>query len=99
MPSGDVLLLVSRLAFAAVAMFLAIILWSRTRDTAWMFIVVGAIAAYADIIYSLLIQFGVIDREAFTPGGVPVASLVFTNLPSIFFSIAFMVMIVRKRVK
>lgn len=99
MDTGEFVLLLSRLSVAAVASFLAIILWSRTRDPAWMLMVVGTIALYADIVYSLLTLFGAVDPAAFTPGGVPVAPLVFTNLPPLFYSIAFVVMIIRKRVK
>jgi len=99
MDKGEFILLLSRLSVAAIASFLAIILWSRTRDPAWMLMVVGTIALYADIVYSLLTLFGAVDPESFTPGGVPVAPLVFTNLPPLFYSIAFVVMIIRKRGK
>lgn len=99
MEKGEFVLLLSRLSVAAVASFLAIILWSRTRDPAWMLMVVGTIALYADIIFSLLTLFGAVDPAAFSPGGIPVASLAFTNLPPIFYSLAFAVMIARKRLK
>ncbi len=89
--------LASRLAVAGVASFLAIVLWSRTRDPAWMLIVVGTIASYADIVFSLLSTTGVIDAASLSPGGVPVAEIAFANLPLVFYSIAFLVMIVRKR--
>ena len=56
MSAADTILLVSRLATAAVAAFLAILLWSRTRDLAWMLIVIGVIASYADILFGLLAQ-------------------------------------------
>jgi hypothetical protein len=99
MEKGEFILLLSRLSVAAVASFLAIILWSRTRDPAWMLMVVGTIALYADIVYSLLCLSGAVDPQAFMPGGIPVASLVFTNLPPLFYSLAFIVMIIRKRSK
>ncbi len=99
MPSSDLVLLVSRLVFAAIASFLAIVLWSRTRDSAWMLMVVGTIAAYADIIYSLLALFGAINPESLSLGGVHLGALVFSNLPYLFYSIAFIIMIVRKRLK
>ena len=97
MPGADLTVLGSRLAVSALASLLAIVLWSRTRDPAWMLIVVGTIAAYADIVFSLLGVFGVIDPASFAWGGVPVASIVFANLPALFYSVAFLVMIVRKR--
>jgi len=45
MDVGEVMLISSRLAFGAVASFLAIVLWSKTRDVAWMLIVIATIAA------------------------------------------------------
>jgi hypothetical protein len=99
MDKGEFVLLLSRLSVAAAASFLAIILWSRTRDPAWMLMVVGTIALYADIVYSLLTLFGAVDPAALAVAGVPVAPLVFTNLPPLFYAIAFAVMIVRKRNK
>ena len=41
MESAAPVLLVSRLVVTAVTTFLAIVLWSRTRDLAWMLMVVG----------------------------------------------------------
>jgi hypothetical protein len=91
------MILASRLIVSGFASFLAIVLWSRTRDPAWMLIVVGTVASYADILFSLLSETGVIDTAALSPGGIPVAGILFSNLPFIFFGIAFLVMIVRKR--
>jgi hypothetical protein len=99
MPGADLSVLSSRLAVSALASLMAIILWSRTRDPAWMLIVVGTIAAYADIVFSLLAVFGVIDPASFSWGGIPVASIVFANLPALFYAIAFLIMIVRKRIR
>lgn len=99
MSNADLFLLLSRLVFTAVASFLAIVLWSRTRDSAWMLMVVGTIASYADIVFSLLVAFGVADEAALSPGGVPLASIVFSNVPTLMYIIAFAVMVARKRVR
>ena len=99
MTNADLLLLLTKLAFAAVASFLAIVLWSRTRDSAWMLMVVGTIAAYADIVFPLLVKFGVADQAALSPWGIPLASIVFSNLPTLMYIIAFAVMVVRKRIR
>lgn len=96
MDAGQLLFIVSRLFFGAIASFFAIILWSQIRDMAWMLIVIGTIAAYAEIIYSILKNLGI--TEGFEPkiGSVPIAAIVLPNLPTIFYSIAFLVMIIRK---
>ena len=86
-----------RFVVMAIATFLAIVVWSRLRDTAWMLIVVGIIAGYADILYSLLLEFGLIRRidESLDGGGL--LAFVFPNLPWLFFSAAFITIIVRHR--
>jgi hypothetical protein len=97
MSDSEIVLLVSRLATGAIATFLAIILWSRTRDTAWMLIVIGTVASYADILYATLDNLGVIQEAALSLGGIPIAKILFANLPSLFFSLGFAIMISRKK--
>jgi len=97
MNTGDTVLLVSRLATVAVAAFLAILLWSRTRDLAWMLIVIGVIASYADILFGLLVQLGLVDESRYHLFGIPVGQILLTNLPYLFLCSALLVMIARKR--
>ena len=97
--TGDTVLLVSRLATAAVAAFLAILLWSRTRDIAWMLVVIGVIASYADILFGLLSQLGLVDESRYYLFGVPVGRVLLVNLPYLFLCAALLVMIARKRVR
>jgi hypothetical protein len=98
MSAGDTVLLVSRLATAAVAAFLAILLWSRTRDIAWMLIVIGVIASYADILFGLLAQLGLVDESRYSLLGIPIGRIFLANLPYFFLCIALLVMISRKRI-
>jgi len=99
MDTGSIVYLVSRLLVVAVAAFLAIILWSRTRDLAWMLMVIGTVASYADILFDLLVKFGLLDEAGFSPFGIPLGQILFSNLPYLFFAAAFIVMILRKRVR
>jgi hypothetical protein len=95
MDSSQLIILVSRLAIGAVACFLAILLWARTRDIAWMFIVFGTIASYADIVYGILHVFGIrINSVAFKWGGI--FDILLPILPGVFYILAFSVMISRK---
>ncbi len=98
MSPGDTVLLVSRLATAAVAAFLAILLWSRTRDIAWMLIVIGVIASYADILFGLLSQLGLVDESRYSLLGIPIGRALLSNLPYLFLCSALLVMIRRKRI-
>ena len=96
MDSGQIIYILCRLGLGAVAAFLAILLWSRTRDLAWMLMVMGAIASYAETVYSMLELFGVIGNNAPRIGSMPVASIVLPCLPMAFFIAAFSVMVARK---
>jgi hypothetical protein len=98
MSVGDIVLLASRLATAAVAAFLAILLWSRTRDLAWMLIVIGVIASYADILFGLLAQLGLVDETRYSLLGLPLGRMILANLPYLFLCSALLVMIRRKRI-
>lgn len=86
-----------RFGVMAVTTFLAIIVWSRIRDLAWMLIVVGIIAGYADILYSLLVEYGLVPDAARSAGVASLLAYVFPNVPWLFFSLAFIVMIRRRR--
>lgn len=96
MDAGEIIYISSQLVTGALAAFFAIMLWSKTRDVAWMLIVIGAITAYVNTVYSILDFFGIVDNAFLSIGSIPFASIVLPVLPPVFFSIAFIVMIVRK---
>jgi len=96
MDIGEIILISSRLALGAAASFLAIVLWSKTRDVAWMLMVVATIAAYAETVYSILERFGLAAGARIMVGGVPLASLILPNLPTLLYIVAFAVMVARK---
>ena len=96
MATEAMVLILSRLVFGAIATFLAIVLWSRTRDAAWMLIVIGTIVGYGEVLFTTLETFGMVSVAAFTIYGVSVFRVVIANLPTVFFIIAFSVMISRR---
>lgn len=96
MDSGLLLSISLRLLVGAVACFLAILLWSRTRDIAWMLLVGGTVASYADTVYTILERFGVSGPSWFTIGSMSLAAIVLPLVPTLFYISAFWVMIVRK---
>ena len=96
MAIGELLYILSRLILGALAAFLAIMLWSKTRDAAWMLMVMGAIAAYIEIVYSILGLFGINQGTVLLTGSVPVSALILSNLPTGFIIAAFLVMVIRK---
>jgi hypothetical protein len=95
MDIGEIIFISSRLFLGAVAAFFAIMLWSKTRDVAWMLMVIGMIAAYVETVYSILELFGITASAAANIGSVPITSILLPNLPVVFFIIAFVVMVIR----
>jgi hypothetical protein len=96
MDSGQIVIISSRLALGALASFFAIILWSKTRDVAWMFVVIGILAAYVETIYSIMELLGIGGSWLPRIGSVSLTAIVLTVLPSVFFIAAFLVMVTRR---
>ncbi len=95
MTTDSLVFIISRLVFGAGSAFFAIMLWSRTRESAWMFIVVGTIFRYGQIIYDTFSIFGVVRTDVeLIPGYLKIETLL-ENLPYIFFIVAFIIMIRR----
>jgi hypothetical protein len=95
MDTGEVIYIVSRLTTGALAAFFAIMLWSKTRDIAWMLMVIGTVIAYVETVYSILAIFGVMGPQI-SVGSVSLAAIILPNLRTGFFIAAFVVMVVRK---
>jgi hypothetical protein len=96
MDAGIIVDTVSRLVIGAAAAFLAIMLWSKTHDLGWMFIVVGTILNYVDIVYSALSIFGINTLIAPKIGSRPVLAIVLSVLPELSYIAAFFIMVRRK---
>lgn len=97
MDAGHAVLFFSQLILGAVAAFLAILLWSKTRDLAWMFMVAGVIAAYIEVIYSILNTYGFIAVNRLLIGSVPLLEIILPLLKMSFFIAAFYVMVFKRR--
>ena len=95
MDEGEFSLIASRLGMGALAAFFAIVLWSKVRDLAWMFVVIGIMTAYVETVYTILNRFGV-TGDHFAIGRIPLAAIVLPNVRTAFFIAAFMVMVVRR---
>jgi hypothetical protein len=96
MDLGQIVQVYSRLILGAAAAFLAIMLWSKTRDTAWMLVVIGTITAYIAIVYSILEMAGLTAGKGWFMGSVSLVAIALPALCMIFFIAAFLVMIIRQ---
>ncbi|MDR2747509.1 MAG: hypothetical protein LBB77_08700 [Treponema sp.] len=92
MDTGEITLIFCRLLLGGLAAFFAIMLWSKTRDIAWMLMAGGTITAYGENLYAMLDAFGLSPFPAI--GLIPLAAAL-SNIPVLFFIAAFCVMVVR----
>ncbi|MDR0400916.1 MAG: hypothetical protein LBH51_08235 [Treponema sp.] len=92
MDTGEIIVALSRLITGGVAAFFAIMLWSRIRDIAWMLMGGGMIAFYGESLYGVLHIFGI---SVPILESAPLAAMVLSNIPVLFFTAAFLVMVIR----
>jgi hypothetical protein len=87
-----------KLFMGALATFFAILLWSKTRDTAWILISIGTVVFYVEIIFSTLNDFGILEEfRLFGLFRFDILSLILINLPILLYTIAFIIVILRRR--
>ncbi|MDY7028707.1 MAG: hypothetical protein SVR04_10460 [Spirochaetota bacterium] len=99
MGTAELVGIIVRLAAGAITTFLAILLWAKTRDTAWMLIIMGVIFEYGEIIYSTLTLFGVVPANVYIIPEVLKVDVVMLNLPLGLFAAGFIVMLFRSRLE
>jgi len=97
MNESMLVLYIIKLVLGGIAAFLAILLWSKTRDAAWMSLVAGVVTSYAGIVYSMLVDLGIVVRTGMLVFGIPIATLLFTVIPTLFYILAFILMLLRNR--
>ena len=95
MLESEVIFYIVKLIFGGITAFLAILLLSRTRDCAWIFMICGAIFSYAGLVFELLLKVGIVSDFSLKIFNLPFMSLFFTVVPAIFFIISFILTIFR----
>jgi len=96
MDTGQMIFVSSQLILGAIAAFLAILLWPKIRDVAWMLIIFGIIVAYIETVYSVLKNFGITGEELLIIGSLPLISFILQTIRMFFFISAFVIMILRQ---
>ena len=96
MDSGQFIFILCRLVLGTAASFLAIMLWSRTRDAAWILVIIGTIIAYVETVYSILNLVGISGGNILSETMASLVPIILNSLHMAFFVAAFAVMVVRK---
>ena len=96
--NGLILQHIIRLSLAAILAFLAILLWGKTRDAAWMSIVAGVVLGFVGNVFDMLRDLGIVNlANTVHVWQIPLPSLVLMVLPFVFFIFAFALMLRRNK--
>jgi hypothetical protein len=96
MDLGQIISAYSRLILGALAAFFAIVLWSKTRDTAWMLVIISTFIVYIEVICSILEMLGIIAGNFPRIGSVPLPAALLPALRMVFLIAAFLVILIRR---
>ena len=101
MSESEIIFFIIKLTLGGFIAFLAIMLWSRTRDFAWSFLVLAAVTGYSSLVFDLLLSLGfvTVKKMSFFGNEIPLVQLVLTVLPSLFVIISFIIMLFKTRRK
>jgi len=78
----QVILIIIDNILAGIAAFLAIVVWVKTRDVSWIFIILSVIGFYVSIIYKTLLLFGIVVSYSFI--GINISEMIFNYIPILF---------------
>ena len=93
---SQALFVYSRLILGALTAFFSIVLWSKTRDIAWMLMVIGTLVMYAEIVYSILELLGISSINAVLIGSISPVAILLPVLRMAFCITAFLALIIRQ---
>lgn len=80
-----------------VAAFTSVLLWSKTRDRAWLTMVLGVVFLYLGTLLEILDFFGFVMYKSIQDGEIAFLPSLFNVLPYVFFSIGMMFFLLRVR--
>ena len=72
------------LFFSGVVALLGILLWSLTRQAAWMLVIVGLVVHFGDVAFQMLERFGIISVVEMRALGIPFFWVILRALPLLF---------------
>ncbi|MBN2439769.1 MAG: hypothetical protein JXJ04_00430 [Spirochaetales bacterium] len=91
------IIILTRIVTGAIGAFFSILLWSKTREPAWIFIIIGSLCYYTEIIFSTLETFGILKKDILVIAGIPLVKILLINLPILFITIGFITILINKK--
>lgn len=95
---AELSVLIVDLALSGVAAFVAIMLWSMTREPGWMLVIIGIIVRFGDVVFQTLNRFGIITVADIRLVGIPVFWVLLRGVPLLFIIAGIVTMIRSLRV-
>jgi hypothetical protein len=89
--------LLMRLFLGAIGTFFAILVWSKTRNPAWVFIILGIIFQYVIIVFETLENFGIVF-DKMNINNQSIFNMLILNIPMICFIIGLIIFLIRKKI-
>jgi hypothetical protein len=80
-----------KIIMAFLAATAGIAFWSHTRDLAWVFIILGVLASFIEVLVQFLELLGIFSLDMITFQGVSLIPLVFSILVPGFFLVGFII--------
>lgn len=97
MTESEIIFFIIKLVLGGIIAFLAIMLWSRTRDFSWMFLVLAAVTGYSAVVFDLLLKLGFVTTRKIIilNSEISIVQLALAIVPSLFVIISFILMLIK----
>ncbi len=80
-----------------IAALISVLLWSKTRDGAWLTMVIGVVFLYLQKLLEILDAFGFDMYKEIKYGEIEIIPLLFETLPFLFFGLGMFLFLLRIR--
>lgn len=97
MTNAVVIAISIKLISGFIAALVSVMLWSKTRDAAWLLMVVGVVFLYIETLMKILDAFGFILYRDVEVRGLAPLPLIFEVMPFIFFATGMFLFLLRIR--
>ncbi len=86
-----------KLIIGFMAALISVLLWSKTRDGAWLTMVIGVVFLYLETLLEILDAFGFVMYKEIRYGEIEILPLLFETLPFLFFGLGMFLFLLRIR--